>query len=144
VVIAPTADHARNHIACATAEVWTYCWEAVLTWRSSTDSLATYETRHTMTSVDELVELVLHSSYDPRIVSYSYHRYTELNLAAAPTECPQCREPYADHPPRQRWLSCVCGAHIVYNCVACGSRQIYPVPTVECSDTAPFPLAKSA
>jgi hypothetical protein len=138
-----TAGHARNHIASVTSDVWTYRWEVILTWRSSTESLITYETRRTVRTADELVDIVLHSSYDPRIVSYSYHRYTELNLAAAPSECSGCGEAFADTPPRQQWRTCVCGAHVFYTCAACGSGQVYPVPSAGCSEAAPFPPLES-
>jgi hypothetical protein len=144
VVVTQTADHARNHTAALASDVWTYRWEVVLTWRSSTESLHTYETKRIVDSPDALVDVVLHSSYDPRIVSYTYHRYTELNLAAAPRECSGCGEPFADTPPRQQWRTCVCGAHVFSTCVACGNPHVYPVPTANCSEAAPFPYLESA
>ena len=39
------------------------------------------EKRMVANTADELLDIVLHTSFDPRIVSYHYHRYAVLDLS---------------------------------------------------------------
>jgi hypothetical protein len=102
-------------------EVWQYRWEMTLTVRSATQITVR---RIVVDSPDRLAELVLHTSYDPRIVSYRYHRYLELDMSRAPTACATCAEPYTGAAPTRQ--SCSCGGHEIYACSVCGTDQVYP------------------
>lgn len=145
VVLTAAPDFATDADSNPTS-AWNYRWEIVFTQRSSTESPHTYETRETARTVDELVEKVLHKSYDPRIVSFSYYRYAELDIDAAPTECSCCGELFRDTPPQQLWRTCSCGAaHVLYACVVCGVSQVYPAPTLSCTtQAAPLPPLEAA
>src|SRR5690349_1706227 len=100
---------------------WRYRWRITLTRRTNGMSNTTTEHTFTVTSPDELCDVILHTSYDPTIVAYTYHRYT-----APPIACPTCGEPYTDTTPNQQWQACACGGHLVTSCTACGEAQAHP------------------
>ncbi|MGW4944451.1 hypothetical protein ACWEOZ_22995 [Actinoplanes sp. NPDC004185] len=126
-------DHRNIRDAAAPADAWNFRWKVILTLRL--DSLSTYETHRTVNTPDELCELVLHSSMDPRIVAYSYHRYATLNTNTAPTSCRWCDEPFTEMAPRQEWRNCTCGVHVIYTCTACGSGEVFPRPSHACTES---------
>ncbi|BCB87568.1 hypothetical protein [Phytohabitans suffuscus] len=109
-------------------EVWRYKWAVTLTMREE-DPAQVREKHLVVDSVDELVELVLHSSLDPRIAAYAYHRFATLDMTAAPEHCTQCGEPYPPLTPGRAWRTtqpCTCGGHAIFSCGACGTRLMYP------------------
>ncbi|MEU8819987.1 hypothetical protein [Actinoplanes sp. NPDC048796] len=113
------------------ADAWVFRWRVTFTLRL--DSRSTYETHRTVNTPDELCDLVLHSSMDPRIVAYSYHRYAVLDTGAAPTACRWCDEAFTDTPPQREWRNCSCGVHVVVTCAVCGSGDIFPRPSHACT-----------
>ncbi len=130
IEIAPASAHTRP----TPAQVWRFRWNITLTLRTVEDS-PTGHSRHrylTATDPDELTEIILRTSYDPRVVSYRYDRLAELDLSLAPTACHACDEPYAQTPPRQALQACDCGGHMTYQCVACGETQMYPDLAITC------------
>jgi hypothetical protein len=109
-------------------EVWRYKWAVTLTMRED-DPAQVSEKHLVVDSVDELVELVLHRSLDPRIAAYAYHRFATLDMTAAPEHCVHCGERYPALTPGRAWRTtqaCSCGGHAIFACVACGTRLIYP------------------
>ena len=116
------------------AQVWHYRWDITFTWRSKECSpTGKALTSHLCVSdPDELANIILHTSYDPRLHSYYYERKQALDMSAAPRACASCGEAY--DPASQRvWLrSCDCGGHMVYQCVMCGREQMYPEVTMTC------------
>jgi hypothetical protein len=100
---------------------WRYRWQITLTRTVPGQPGRTWEETRTARTPDELCDVILHTSFDPSIVAYNYHRYTTL-----PAACPSCGEPYAGSFPRQEWHACACGGHLVSACTACGDQQAYP------------------
>jgi hypothetical protein len=140
VVLEKTVEAAAPDHTPATSDAWTFRWKVTLTMRL--DSISTYEVQRVLNTPDELCELVLHSSMDPRIVAYTYHRYAALNTSIAPDACRWCDEPYDETPPRQEWRNCTCGVHVIYTCTACGSGDVFPLPTHACSETVPVSASR--
>jgi hypothetical protein len=117
----------------AKKSMWRYRWDLTLTWRSLTDSPnRAWESRIITRSPEELCQLVMRTSYDPRIVSSRYERHAELDMSEAPDACTSCAEPYDDLAPRRHWRDCSCGGHLVFECIVCGHSQLYPTLDLGC------------
>jgi hypothetical protein len=127
--------------------VWRYRWAVTLTVRELNDDTMVSEEHLVIDSVDDLVDLVLHRSLDPRIAAYSYHRFAALDMSAAPAVCPRCGEPYIELTPGrswQQWRQCSCGGHAILVCHACGTDHAYPRLEHDCTDRATLPGSATA
>jgi transcriptional regulator with XRE-family HTH domain len=115
-------------------QAWQYRWDITLTWRSEQDSPTGQIREHYLTASDpdELAEIVLRTSFDPRVVAYRYERHAALDMSGAPKACTACEEPYGAIPPQQWWTPCNCGGHMTYQCVMCGEEQVYPELNITC------------
>jgi transcriptional regulator with XRE-family HTH domain len=115
-------------------QAWQYRWDITLTWRSEQDSPTGQAREHYLTASDpdELAEIVLRTSFDPRVVAYRYERHAALDMSGAPKSCPDCQEPFDTVVPQQWWTPCNCGGHMTYQCVMCGDEQIYPELNITC------------
>jgi hypothetical protein len=116
------------------ADVWRYKWAVTLTIREENPTQIR-EKHLVVDSVDELVELILHRSLDPRIAAYTYHRFAALDMSAAPERCGECGERYPPLTPGHAWRTtqaCSCGGHAIFSCVACGTRRMYPRVEATC------------
>lgn len=111
---------------------WRYRWDVTLTIRDLANPTVISERRVTAETADELANIVLHTSLDPRIVAYQYYRCVTLDLTDAPTSCAACTEQFADLPPRQVLRTCSCSGHMIYTCIACGVEQLYPPRHTTC------------
>jgi hypothetical protein len=109
-------------------ELWRYQWNITVRYRRTPDQPpdAALVKHLSLADPDELAKFILHTSYDPRVVSYHYERRAALDTSAAPKACPGCGTAYDRVSPQQRWQDCSCGGHIVYQCTKCGHEQLYP------------------
>ena len=117
-------------------DVWHYRWAVTLTMVKPDEPTKVDEKHLVAESVDDLVDVVLHHSLDPRVAAYSYHRFTALDMTAAPTRCAECGERYQQlSPGGQAWREtcrCSCGGHAIFSCTACGTHQAYPRVEPDC------------
>ena len=115
-------------------QLWHYQWDITFTFRAREDSPTgqALSSHVSVSDPDELVDIILHTSYDPRVLSYYYERKAALDMSAAPRACPACAEAYDPASPRQWWRTCDCGGHMVYQCVMCGREQLYPDLAATC------------
>ena len=111
-----------------------YRWNITFVVRTDYHSVtgATHEVHRTVTDADELVNIILHSSHDPRVVAYRYERQPALDLSGAPRACPDCGRSYGPFPPQQRWHGNGCTGHLVFQCTRCGQEEPYPELTAAC------------
>jgi hypothetical protein len=114
----PASGRPRGH------EPVEYRWAVTLTRRSTDDRHSIFETYKVARTPDELCDIVLHSSLDPTIVAYSYHRYVQPDPPAIGEACGCCAEPFDSIPPSLRWRPVATGGEVLVTCRACGAYQI--------------------
>jgi hypothetical protein len=109
--------------------LWRYRWDIVLTSVEASGRVKLIQrVAHT---ADELSDIILHTSYDPRIVNYTYSRQAELDTSGAPSTCASCGSPYRSpsaYPAAsaQEWQECSCNGHFILVCPGCDEMSVYP------------------
>jgi hypothetical protein len=109
--------------------MWRYRWDIVMT--SVEASGVVRFIRRVAHTADELSDIILHTSYDPRIVSYRYIRQPELDISGAPSTCGSCGSAYRNpsaYPAasNQQWQKCACNGHYILVCPSCDEMSVYP------------------
>jgi hypothetical protein len=105
-----------------------YHWNVTFVVKTDYDSTAaaTHEIYRTVNDADDLVNVILHTSLDPRIVAFHYERRRAPDLSRAPKACTNCAEPYNQLPPQVHWHGNMCTGHLVFQCTRCGQQQTFP------------------